>query len=176
MIQETDRDAAKRAPKGARVRIGPASLFTLVIIVCLSVLAVLAASTANATYAMSARMGTATQEYYLDDAAGQVIVAGIDETLAGVRANGGDAAAAMRALDSDLSGICERARAYAGGNVDVTASMEDGQVNAEIDCHNGRVLKVTVTVLDDATYRIDCWKMTAVQNEEQPTGNLWTGA
>jgi hypothetical protein len=30
--------------------------------------------------------------------------------------------------------------------------------------------------MDDATYRIDKWEMTAVENEEQPTGNLWTGA
>lgn len=175
MTQNATRET-KRRSSSTRVRIGPISLFTLVIVVCLSVLAVLAASTANATYAMSERMGIATQDYYLDDAAGQVLVAGIDGALEDVRATGGDRDAAVRAVESALPDICEKARERAGGDADVTASCEEGRVNAEITCHNGRMLKVTVAVLDDATYRIDRWKMTAVENEEQPTGNLWTGA
>ena len=50
------------------------------------------------------------------------------------------------------------------------------QVRAEFSCANGRTLKIVVTVLPDGTYRIDKWKMTAVVNEEQPMGNLYTGA
>ena len=60
--------AAGAVAEGRNVRIGPASLFTLVIIVCLSVLAVLGASTAHAAWAMSQRMGTATSEFYQNEA------------------------------------------------------------------------------------------------------------
>lgn len=171
MMDQAQR-AAERVARGESVRIGPASLFTLVIIVCLAVLAVLAASTANATLVMSQRMGTANQEFYLDDAAGQVLLAEIDQALAGAR----DGDEAARAVGAALPGICSRAEESAGGKASVDASFEGRRVNAEITCHNGRVLKITVALLDDATYRIDRWKMTAVQNEEQPTGSLWTGA
>ena len=162
--------------EGRNVRIGPASLFTLVIIVCLSVLAVLGASTAHAAWAMSQRMGTATSEFYQNETAGQELVARMDDVLGGVRAAGGSATDAANAVQAALPGICNQARQAAGGEVEVTASFDGRRVNGEITCHNGRVLKVTVTVLDDSTYRIDRWKMTAVQNEEQPTGSLWTGA
>lgn len=170
-----------KQPRGAKarqrnVRIGPVSLFALVALVCLAVLAVLAASTANATYVMSQRLADSTTAFYEDERAGQVLVSGVDSVLGDARSGSADGDAAARAVEAALPGICSAAEAEAGEGADVTASFDGRRLSAEITCHNGRMLKIDVMVMDDATYRIDKWEMTAVENEEQPTGNLWTGA
>lgn len=166
---------ASRA-RDRNVRIGPVSLFALVALVCLAVLAVLAASTANATYVMSQRMADSMHAFYDDERAGQVLVAGVDDVLGSARAQaaGGDEAA--RAAEAALPRICAAAREEAGEGADVTASLDGRRLSAAVTCHNGRVLKIELAIMDDATYRIDNWEMTAVENEEQPTGSLWTGA
>ena len=51
------------------VRIGPVSVFTLIIIICLAVLAVLTISTANASLVLSQRQAVAAHELYLDETA-----------------------------------------------------------------------------------------------------------
>lgn len=161
---------------GGNARIGPISVVTLVIVIGMAVLAVLAVSTANATLVMSQRLATSTDEYYLDDRAAQVFLAHVDAELGAVRAAGGKGQAAGEAIARSLEGICADAAFELAGEVDVTASFEEGVIKGEFTCHNGRVLKIEVAVNDDATYSIARWKMTAVENEEQPTGSLWTGA
>lgn len=156
-------------------RIGPISLFTLITVICLAVLAVLAFSTANASYVMTQRQATATTELYLDEAAAQEFVAGMADELATVRDAGGTGADGAQAVADALIELRDRAQDSADGKVAVTASTYDMKVYAEFSCENGRVLSIVVTIRDDATYRIDKWKMTAVQNEEEPAGNLWTG-
>lgn len=164
-------------PGAARnVRNGPASLFTLVVILCLAVLAVLAASTAQATLLMSQRLAVANQEFYLAEEAGQTLLAGLDGALGEVRDGAGAQRDAAQAVEMALPEICENARQAVDGKADIAATFEGGRVNVEITCHNGRTLKASIAILDDATYRIDRWKTTAVENEEQPTGTLWTGA
>ena len=137
------------------VRIGPVSVFTLIIIICLAVLAVLTISTANASLVLSQRQAVAAQELYLDETAAQTFLAEIDDRLAPLREGG---------------------NADAMSQVEVVTNVSGQQIRAEFSCANGRTLKIVVTVLPDGTYRIDKWKMTAVVNEEQPMGNLYTGA
>ena len=151
------------------VRIGPVSVFTLIIIICLAVLAVLTISTANAQ-----RQAVAAQELYLDETAAQTFLAEIDDRLAPLREGGN--ADAMSLLEADLVPMRNAAQDAAGGQVEVVTNVSGQQVRAEFSCANGRTLKIAVTVLPDGTYRIDKWKMTAVVNEEQPMGNLYTGA
>ncbi len=157
------------------VRIGPISLFTLIIVICLAVLAVLTFATANATSIMSQRQATATTELYLDEQAAQVFMAGVSDQLGEVRSQGGTGADAAQAVEDSLVSLRDEAQESTAGAVTVTAAVEDMQVNAQFSCENGRVLTIVVTIRDDATYRIDRWKMTAIQNEEEPVGNLWTG-
>lgn len=176
MSQPTLKNLQSPKTRGRDVRIGPASLFTLVVIVCMAVLVVLAASTAHATLVMSMRMAASTHDFYVDERVGQVLLSNIDSTLGDARAASKSADAAASELESALPEICASATSEAKDEADVTASLEGRRLNAEITCNNGRVLKIGVTILDDATYRIDKWEMTAVENEEQPTGNLWTGA
>ena len=71
------------------VRIGPISLFTLIIVICLAVLAVLTFATANATYIMTQRQATATTELYLDEQAAQEFMAGVSDVLQQTRSRGG---------------------------------------------------------------------------------------
>ena len=160
---------------GNDVRIGPISVFTLIIVVCLAVLAVLAFTSANATLVMTQRQATATSELYLDEAAAQQFVAGVDDELSTVRTAGGTNVDAVQAVQRALPALTEAARGSSGGRVSVSASMDGDSVRAEFSCANGRMLTIVVTIRNDATFRIDKWKMTAVQNEEEPAGRLWTG-
>ncbi|MFQ9181303.1 MAG: S4A5 electrogenic sodium bicarbonate cotransporter 4, partial [Eggerthella lenta] len=53
------------------VRIGPISLFTLVIILCQSVMAVLSATTAQATYSDDEKQALITNDTYKNEQAAQ---------------------------------------------------------------------------------------------------------
>lgn len=209
------------APKAIvpeRVRMGSISLFALVIIICMAVLAVLSLSTANASLVMSQRQAVATSELYLAERSAQEFVAGIDGVLAGMRGPGAggsgqsevslardgrdnvkvdeqgfvmveeaeravrapadagepgnSAPAASRAVSSALESIRAAAYDVAGGKVSIAASVAGDKVSAEFACENGRVLGIVVAIRDDGTYRIDRWKMSAVQNQEEPNGQL----
>lgn len=196
-----------------RVRIGSISVFALVVIICLAVLAVLAFSTANASLLMSQRQAVATSELYLDERAAQEFVAGIDDILAGIRgetltsgegdielardergnvmydeygnmvvnekesdqgqaSRSGKGNEAVSAVSDMLLDLREEAKLAGDGKVAVTAQVNGNKVNAEFSCENGRMLSIVVTIRNNATYRIDKWKMSAVQNEEQPEGQL----
>lgn len=63
------------------VRIGPISLFTLVIILCLAVMAVLSATTAQATYSAAEKQALFTNDTYQNEQAAQSAVAVIDAAL-----------------------------------------------------------------------------------------------
>lgn len=159
--------AARRQSSGTdNVRMGPLALFTLVAIVCLSVLAVLAISTSNATRALALRRATATSQLYLDETAAQTFVAALDEALAAgtepdaALATASAAATATAPSDGDL------------GTLSVTATHDGTTYDASFSCGNGRQLNVTLTWQEDGSYRVDQWRMTSVQNEEPPLGTL----
>ncbi len=302
-----------------RVRIGSISIFALMIVICLAVLAVLAFSTASASLTMAQRQATATTELYLDEVAAQEFLANVDALLADQRAPGvaqedepavelarnewgnvaydenglvvvvekeaggkadagessdasaaaaeqavsageqksgksadankaadnataekksgeaADSAASEQASPADgqksgdggrriimtegapkrvdgdkseaaktagaanasktdeaartagaanagkvdvdvieraLPDLCAAARQASADRVEVTAHMYGNRVAAEFSCQNGRLLNIVITVRDNATYRIDRWKMSAVQNEEPPEGQF----
>lgn len=157
------------------MRIGPISVITLIIVICMAVMGVLAISTSFATQTIANRQADATQRLYLDECAGQEFVAGVDDALADARDAGGSASSGARAVEDALDGICEQARAAADGRVDCTASVDGATVTAEFICENTRMLGITITILDDATYRIDEWKMTSAQDELDTMGTLWAG-
>lgn len=168
--------AQRQQGRADNVRIGPISVFTLIIVLCMAVLAVLSFSTAHASLVMAERQATATDELYADEVAAQEFLAGLDARLAPVRAAKGDAAAGASAVAAGLIDMRDAAQDAAAGQVEVTAGISDTTVTARCECQNGRTLYLAITILDDATYRIDTWKMSAVQNEAQPEGSLWTGA
>ena len=146
-----------------KVRIGPISLFTLIAVICLAVLAVLAISSANASLTMAQRQADSVTGRYQNEVAAQEFVACLDEALA----QGGVAGVEPALMDARDSAI-----EAAGGAVTVTSSLVDDVVYAEFTSESGRMLAIEVTIRDDRTYRIDRWKATAVQNEEQPQGTM----
>lgn len=158
-----------------KVRIGPISIITLIAVLCMAVLGILAISTANATYTISNRQADATASMYCNEAAAQQFVAELDDTLARVRNAGGTQDEAEQAVDRALDDIAAEARQAADGRVSVVASQDNGKVTAEFICDNMRKLDIAITIRDDATYRIEKWEMSAVQNGAQTTGHLWTG-
>lgn len=175
MAQDSSR-ARIQLHQGDKVRIGPVSIITLIAVICMAVLAVLAASTSNATAAISERQANANQLLYLNESAGQEFVAGIDDALAGVRAQGGSATDGAQAVQRELDAICQQAREATDGRVDCTANVEDTTVTAEFVCENTRRLTVAVTIRDNATYRIDEWKTASAQQAPPSAGTLWQGA
>lgn len=100
------------------VRMGPVSLFTLVIVLCLAVMAVLSLSTAKATLASTERQATSTTETYQLESDAQRFLANADAALANVRAWGGGHDAGVAALAAEGEGL------YAGISDDTTVSMQ----------------------------------------------------
>lgn len=161
---------------GNQVRIGPISVLTLIAVICMAVLAVLAISTATASLTMSQKQADAVSQLYVDEIAAQAFVAEADAELAGVRKAGGSGDAGSQAVAGSLTQICQDANEAAGGSVNVTAGVTGRIVSAEFSCDDQRILSIELEIYDDATYRVEKWKMAAVQNEEQPGGSLWSGA
>ena len=163
-----------RVHRGGSVRIGPLSVITLVVVLCMAVMGVLAVSTANATKAISGRYAASTEEMYVIERAGQEFVADVDAVLAEAREDGSSASAAARAVNKQLDGICKKARAV-DERVSCTADVDGSTVSAEFACEDARSLEVAITIKPDATYRIDEWKMVSPQQEAASAGSLWNG-
>ena len=68
-------------PHGS-VRIGPISLFTLIIVLCLAVLTVLSVTTSLAELSTTERQAATTTETYQLESVGQQFVADVDAALA----------------------------------------------------------------------------------------------
>ena len=68
------------------VRMGPISIFTLVIVICLAVMATLALTTARADTALAERQASFTADDYANECLGQAFLAEVDAALASARA------------------------------------------------------------------------------------------
>lgn len=143
------------------VRIGPISLFALVIILCLAVMAVLSVTTAQATLAAAEKQAAFTADTYTNERAAQEFVAEVDTALAAVRAAGGGLDEAIAAVE----------RALPEGAV-----MDGALVEAEFVADSGRSLAVELEIRDDATYRVISWKATTNWTENGADETLWSGA
>ena len=146
------------------VRIGPISLFTLVIILCLAVMAVLSATTAQATYTAAEKQALFTDDTYANESAAQSTVAAIDAALASVRDAGSGLDAALAAVDKALP-------------TDAASAQRDGaSVFLTFTTPSGRTLDVELTIKANATYEISQWKATTQWTNDGPSTMLWPGA
>lgn len=136
-------------PHGS-VRIGPISLFTLIIILCLAVLAVLSLTTARAELSITERQAQTTTETYVLETAGQEFVAAVDAALA----EGGSSA-----LDEVLStyGVTEAAadaEAVAGASEAAPAAgetIEDESVSGATADEGGSLMVIECPAGDPVT-------------------------
>lgn len=177
------------------VRMGPISVFALVIILCLAVLGVLSATSASAGSAMAQRQADYAADGYRNEIAGQRFYALADDVLAPVRARGGDAQAAADALAAALDGIeraalddagegaladradgadgSDAARASDGG-LSLDATVDGTEIAVHIEAQSGRCLDVAFAVQPDVTLSVTSWKATTLWAEDA-TDRLWTG-
>lgn len=161
------------------LRIGPISLLTLVMALCLAVMGVLCAVTAEATYAMSNRQAESTTDGYLAEEAGQQLVAQVDARIASVRAAGGDKAAAASAISTDIDAITSAVEASADdGQVSAAAKMSGTSLVATITTRSGHVLDIQIDVTDQLGYDIAAWKLSTMQDTDtsDAAATLWSGS
>lgn len=191
-------------PHGS-VRIGPISLFTLIIILCLAVLAVLSITTARAELSITERQAATTTETYQLEVQGQEFVAAVDGALASggetaleaVLAEYGIAVTAAPAGDAAAAGAVPAGEAIedetpSGGTVPAagtTISDDDGGagattvsgtfdgelISAMFAMDSGRTLAVVLRVSNNDTYTIEQWKTTTQWTDDGTGENLWLG-
>ena len=150
------------------VRMGPLALFTLVVVLCLSVLAVLSVSTANATLALSERRASATRQLYLDEQAAQTFVATLETALV----DGMDATAARTAAEQ-AAREAVAPQLVSDEQLTVTSDYQNRVFDASFDCGNGRQLDISLHQEEDGSLSVQKWRFTAVVNEEPTMGNLF---
>lgn len=180
------------ARNSGSVRIGPISLFALVIVLCLAVMAMLAFTTAQANLSLVERQANATRQFYEDEFTAQAFVSNLDEQLVQMRDEG---------TNRDLAVLEEKVQQAVStlhGTVDITADLVNVDeaynlsgtvtssaqkkatdpltgVHALFMAEDGRNLDVVLLIHGDATYEILCWKATNDWPEQVSTDTLWTG-
>jgi len=142
------------------VRMGPISIFSLVILLSLAVLSVLAFSTAQAQSASAEKHAQFTTDTYVNESAAQEMLAAIDATLLDVRGQGGSAQDALAALPAKLP---------------KEARVEGNEVKAVFQQASGRLLSVTIEITDTVEYRIVQWQATTKWDMTKDKDVLWTG-
>lgn len=168
------------------VRMGPISLFALVIIICLAVMAVLALATARAGLARSERQADSVSALYANERAGQELVARVDALLAQAQKDGLDRGGATDLLADALPGLADAAAsATAAADEDAdadllpqvdTASVDPADATATVRfaTESGRLLDIELTVTADLTCETSSWKATTLWTEDT-SDTVWSG-
>ena len=105
---------------------------------------------------------------------GQTFVAGVDDTLARVREQGGSGQTGRAAVEGDLTKIVSAA-AEANGTTTIAVDAEptDTGVSARFSTQNGAELSVEISVTDTADYAVAAWTTSTVR-AAAPGDTLWT--
>lgn len=156
------------------VRMGPISVFALVIILCLAVLGVLSVTSASAGSALAQRQAEFTEDDYRNEIAGQRLYAFADDALAAVRAQGGDVQAAAAALDAAVADLAARSTEGLDPAPAASASLHGAVLAVHIQAQSGRCLDIELAIQPDATLSVASWKATTLWTEDT-TDRLWTG-
>ena len=183
-------------PHGS-VRIGPISLFTLIIVLCLAVLTVLSVTTSLAELSTTERQVATTTETYQLEAVGQQFVADVDAALA----EGGDALSKVLVdygiqVQSSSTGGSEElvieddtvtgepvggdlgrpsaTEAADGSPVTFSGTRDGDLISVTFSMESGRTLVIVLRIQND-TYTIEQWKVTTEWTDDGTGENLWLG-
>lgn len=143
------------------VRIGPISLFSLIILICLAVLSVLAVSTAQATYTSALKHAAYTNATYENEQAAQELVAEIDAQLSLYRAEQNVTETPAKSVEKILP---------------ENAQITDDTVVAEFVSEGGRTLTVSILIDNNGTYHILEWRASKQWDLNESNVNLWSGS
>lgn len=153
------------------VRLGPVSVFVLVMGVCLAVLAVLCLATGQAQRATAERQAATLEATYANEAAANAVLAQVEGSLAESRAAGLDLDAALAALDRALA-----TRPEAAGPLVATYGLErdGGSIVGTFTCGGTRKLLVRLSVDERLVCTVDAWVATSDIPEDAPP-QVWQG-
>lgn len=141
------------------VRMGPVTVFTLLIIIALATLSVLSLTTAQAARTAAEKHDSAIQALYENEREAQTFLADLDAALAEQRAEGANPNQAARAI------------ANLPFSQQITANENSLTTVFE---HASRRLTVMLKLHDDLTYQITSWKTDSTMDTSEQT-TLWQG-
>ena len=199
MMDDFRRLPGESSSYASHTRMGSLSVFALVVIVLLAILAALSFTTSRASFVMANRQAVAVEHRYLVESSAQEFIAQLDNALyahrgaasasdsdessnleedtdeSGASASASSAArtSVMNSVHTTLSTMCAHARDAGKGVVQVEASIVANRVYATFALEDGRKLSVEVLVNDNATYEIESWKLSTVENIEPSNGRLY---
>lgn len=165
------------------VRIGPISLFVLIIVLCLAVLAVLSLQTARAQQAITTQQALMIEETYANEVAGQQFVADVDALLSQGKRDG-------LSYDEVFGRIVDFANAQSSQeglkaglesevNPAAVPSAAEGEhasiIRAEFLRESGRKLVVRLQIDPDLTYTIASWLVSTQWVEPGADIVYWQG-
>jgi hypothetical protein len=153
------------------MRNGLISLLTVVVVTSLATAAVLAISTSHAMQALASRQAEMTLEGYAAERSGQALVASVDDVLYQAREDGLEASKAISRLKKQINNILVNACV---DTVTATFEFNGNKLDVTFITSSGRSLEVCLAVTNEVSYRIESWKLTAAQVEEDTGDVLWT--
>lgn len=167
------------------VRIGPVSILTLVVALCLAVLAVLSVATANANRARAERQALFTADDYANEIAAQTLTADLSDLVAERRGTGetvsqGDVdrlieAACAAAADEGTADSTPTGAAVLDAGATGDGAGPVATVTASFETPRKRRLDITLEITASQEVRITSWKTSTTWTEDT-TDTLWTGA
>lgn len=146
------------------VRVGPVSIFALVIILSLSVMAVLTTTMSQSSRFESQKQADYATGTYAAEVKGQEFVAQVDGILNTVSDQGGSLEHAVAMLDELLPPEASVAH----------LAYDRAETSLAFLTADGRLLTVTLVIDGDLNYSISEWKVTTEWYPES-AGNLWSG-
>ena len=163
------------AKQGKAVRMGPISLFVLIVVVCVAVLAALSFTTAQAQYTVAKRQASMETSYYANDAVGERLLFEANEQLPAIWATGASPSSAAGTLCSRLNATISEAAQARGVSLGLLES-DGNTIKATISAPDGRTLNIVLELKRGANVEVKQWKITTERNEEITDGKLFTGS
>lgn len=177
------------------VRIGPVSVFALVVILGLSVLAVLSAATSRVSGIEAQAQAEYTASAYANDAAAADALADVDAALAReaeAQSSSGVQVGSAAEADSDANADSASEASYDAdaameavaaalpqgeleSGISVVSSVDGRKAQMVFSAQDGRMLTVVLRVCDNLTYELEQWKVTTEWNREPEENRLWSG-
>lgn len=145
------------ASRQSAVRIGPVTILVLIIVLCLSVMAVLSLATAHAEKAITNRQVESTTALYENEIEGQTFLAQLDGALAHARATNGTVASALASLD-----------------LPEDSTFENGVLSLAFTQDNGRRLDIQLSIPSTSSYGIVSWRASTDWDETDPDQVFWS--
>lgn len=146
------------------VRMGPVGIFTLIILICLSVMAVLTAVTAHASLASAEKQAAYTETTYDNESKGWSIISIVDEYLDRLRSRGMDAQVAATLVTTDIN----------NRHIPNTSAVSfANKIGIAITADNGRKLDILLDITNDLKPSITSWTVTTEPQSEGNDDVLW---